>query len=391
MNSNEVETLHAPGERYNDESLKEQINYLNEQPFLKQGLDATNSMIVILNDCRQAIFANKAFLAMVNVKESSELTGKRPGEIIRCIHAFETKNGCGTAEACKYCNIVNTILKTMETNKEFTAELSNINTMNGYEQNVNLSIHVAPFKVKEEMFYLTSFADNSDSTRKKILERTFFHDIINTAGALKGILGLLKDDVPERIRPEVAFVEETFKFLVEEIQNQKYMMDAENKQLLLQLTGNDTLEELRSVSKLYEGHDVTINKTITLDDHCISKRLYTDHRLLRRILGNMVKNALEASDEGGVVTLGCSMNDSEDEWITFWVHNDTYMDDRVQNLVFHRAFSTKGTGRGLGTYSMKLFGETFLKGKVGFFANKQEGTTFYIKLPLCHLPVSEKK
>jgi len=382
MNSNDARALHASGERCNYDILKKQMDDLNELPYLKRGLDATNSMVLILNTCRQAVFANKAFLTMINMKESLELTGKRSGEIIKCIHACDTINGCGTAEACKYCNAVNAILKTMETNEESSGEFSNINTMNGYEQNINLSIHVVPLEVKDEIFYIVSFADHSDSVRRRILEQTFFHDIINTAGALKGIVGLLKDDVPEIIKAEVQFVEESFKSLIKEIQSQKYMLDAENEQLVLEITSMDTVNILKSVSILYEGHEVAINKTIKLDDHCINKRLDTDQRLLSRILGNMVKNALEASDKGAVVTLGCSMDDDKNEWVTFWVHNDKYMDDRVQNLVFHRSFSTKGFGRGLGTYSMKLFGENFLKGKVGFSTEKDKGTRFYIKLSL---------
>lgn len=382
MNSNDVRALQAAGERCDDKTLKKQVACLNGLSYFKQGLDVTNSMILILNSCRQAVFANKAFLTMVNMQDSSELTGKLLGEIISCVHAGAVIHDCGMSDACKYCNGINTVVESMATNGESTGEFSNINTMNGIEENINLAIHVAPLEVKGQTFAVVSFADNSNSVRKKILEETFFHDIINTTGALKGIVGLLKDDVPDLIRPEVEFIEKAFKSLVEKIQSQKYMMDAENKQLVLQLTGIESLRELQSISKLYEGHDVAINKTIRLDDHCIDKRVYTDQRLLGRILGNMVKNALEASDEGGIVTLGCSIDEDQKGLITFWVHNDNYMDERVQSLVFHRSFSTKGAGRGLGTYSMKLFGESFLQGKVGFSTNKDMGTRFYITLPL---------
>jgi sensor histidine kinase regulating citrate/malate metabolism len=48
--------------------------------------------------------------------------------------------------------------------------------------------------------------------------------------------------------------------------------------------------------------------------------------------------------------------------------------------MFKRSFTTKGIGRGLGTYSMKLLGEKYLKGKVGFESSKQNGTTFYIEI-----------
>jgi sensor histidine kinase regulating citrate/malate metabolism len=54
----------------------------------------------------------------------------------------------------------------------------------------------------------------------------------------------------------------------------------------------------------------------------------------------------------------------------------------VQLQLFKRSFSTKTTnGRGIGTYSMKLFGERYLDGNIGF--NSSNGrTTFYIELPL---------
>lgn len=156
------------------------------------------------------------------------------------------------------------------------------------------------------------------------MERTFFHDIINTAGALKGIVGPLKDDVPNRMKPEIEFVEKSFKYLVEEIQTQKWLMDAENEQLVMENTVMDSMEILRSVSNLYIGHDIARDKVIILDSHCISKNITTDQSLLRRVLGNMIKNALEATDQGGKIILGCA--DAEEECIKFWVHNDNYMD-----------------------------------------------------------------
>jgi sensor histidine kinase regulating citrate/malate metabolism len=48
--------------------------------------------------------------------------------------------------------------------------------------------------------------------------------------------------------------------------------------------------------------------------------------------------------------------------------------------VFMRSFSTKGTQRGLGTYSMKILGEQHLGGTVDFTTSDTEGTTFFIIL-----------
>jgi sensor histidine kinase regulating citrate/malate metabolism len=48
--------------------------------------------------------------------------------------------------------------------------------------------------------------------------------------------------------------------------------------------------------------------------------------------------------------------------------------------LFRRSFSTKGRGRGIGTYSMKLLGEKYLKGRVWFTSSPNAGTTFFIEV-----------
>jgi signal transduction histidine kinase len=108
---------------------------------------------------------------------------------------------------------------------------------------------------------------------------------------------------------------------------------------------------------------------------------------LRRVLENMVKNALEATSGGMEVRLACERSQSS---LVFSVHNPSYMPRSVQLQMFHRSFSTKGKGRGIGTYSMKLFGERYLKGKVWFSSTEDKGTTFYFSLPIEYPPVNSK-
>jgi len=58
------------------------------------------------------------------------------------------------------------------------------------------------------------------------------------------------------------------------------------------------------------------------------------------------------------------------------------LDPRVALRVFQRSFSTKaGQGRGLGTFSMKLFGENYLGGRVSFTSLQEAGTTFSLERP----------
>jgi sensor histidine kinase regulating citrate/malate metabolism len=64
------------------------------------------------------------------------------------------------------------------------------------------------------------------------------------------------------------------------------------------------------------------------------------------------------------------------------VWNGGAIERSVASQIFKRSFSTKpGRGRGLGTFSMKLFGERYLGGVVSLHSTERDGTTFSITLP----------
>ena len=72
-----------------------------------------------------------------------------------------------------------------------------------------------------------------------------------------------------------------------------------------------------------------------------------------------------------------------DGHLEFRVWNTGAIAPDVALQIFKRSFSTKpGGGRGLGTFSMKLFGERFLGGTVGFTSSEEGGTNFFLRLPV---------
>jgi sensor histidine kinase regulating citrate/malate metabolism len=87
---------------------------------------------------------------------------------------------------------------------------------------------------------------------------------------------------------------------------------------------------------------------------------------------------VESSGDLATITLGFSYLD---DGCVFEVCNPDVIPREIQLQLFQRSFSTKGAGRGLGTYSMKLLGEKYLKGTVGFESTEENGTKFFIKLP----------
>jgi len=65
------------------------------------------------------------------------------------------------------------------------------------------------------------------------------------------------------------------------------------------------------------------------------------------------------------------------------VWNGGEIPQEIAARIFQRNFSTKEqAGRGIGTFSMKLFGEKILGGQVSFTTSKKEGTIFRFACPI---------
>jgi len=123
--------------------------------------------------------------------------------------------------------------------------------------------------------------------------------------------------------------------------------------------------------------EISKNKHIVIDETYEQKEITTDPRLLRRVLINLLKNALEASKDNETVYIGCK---ETKDGIAYWVKNSFVMNEEIKSQIFQRSFSTKGVGRGLGTYSVKILVEEYLNGKVTFESSTSTGTIFTVTL-----------
>lgn len=373
----------AQAARVNIEELKEQVSYFKALQVLREAFDATNIMVAILNSSRQIVYANKEFIKKVGGSELQDVVGKRPGEAMSCRHAHENELGCGAAEACRSCMAFRTFITSLQFDDEATNEAVIVKRENGFDESMNFQVHVVPFHSENEVYYIVSFIDSTDKVKRRYLERVFFHDVINTAGAIKSYIGLLKEELPAELKAEMEFLEEAFRDMLGEINEQKQLLEAENGELVPGCDTINSMDLLGSVKKLYERNDFGRSKEIILDGSSQAVAFDSDYHLLRRVLSNMLKNALEESEEGDIVRIGSRLIEvQEEKLLEFWVNNKKYIPEEIQYQIFTKSFTTKGKGRGLGTYSMKLLGERYLKGAVGYASEKTMGTTFYIRLPI---------
>ena len=244
----------------------------------------------------------------------------------------------------------------------------------------DLLVRTIPFEISGAPFVLLTLSDISHQKRHQALERIFFHDILNTASSFKVYLDLLTRATEDQgclgIISRLAAISDT---LAEEIQGQKLMVSAENGTLQPQRELIDSHGIVLQVIGQVEGLEVAQGRQIAVAPFSESFSFVSDDTLVRRVLTNMLKNALEASPEGASVSI--AFGKDEEGNARFRVHNATCIDRHVQKRIFSRYFSTKGSDRGLGTWGMKMLAEDYLDGSVSFTSTEEKGTMFTFSLP----------
>lgn len=342
----------------------------------REFFDTLPMMILALNKQRQVVFANKAALLFLGLTNVEEVLGKRPGEALCCVNAAISAGGCGTSRHCRKCGASRALLAAVE-GEVGSGECKLLRRENEQLEGIDLNVNASPLSIGDRQYVIFSIADVSHEMRRRSMERIFFHDVLNLAGGISGLVELLVEDPPTGSEDMLLVLSSATHSLVDEIIAQRELLAAESNELTVvpELVSAKAL--LGILQRLYGTSPAAQGQQLKLEEFA-DVQVSTDRRLAQRVLGNMIKNAFEAGLPGDTVTLGCQ---DEASFVRFTVHNSGYIPRDVQDSIFHRRFSTKSMSRGLGTYSMLLLTERYLGGEVGFQSDKAAGTTFYLRLP----------
>ncbi|HSO19593.1 MAG TPA: HAMP domain-containing sensor histidine kinase [Desulfosarcina sp.] len=222
--------------------------------------------------------------------------------------------------------------------------------------------------------------DISRQQQWEALGRVFFHDLTNIIYGLVGNAEMLLDKAAGGDRALVRRIHRLSLRLAREVQMQKHltqMADADYRPAIQAMSVGNVFDEMEAA---FASHPAAHHRTVDFAADNRGLSFKSDFFLVVRVLTNMITNALEATDKGRSVKVWATSGGNR---IVFHVWNHQAIPENVAGRIFQRNISTKAaSGRGLGTYSMKLFGENFLEGAIDFTTAMDTGTTFRFSLPL---------
>jgi nitrogen-specific signal transduction histidine kinase len=373
-----MDAYSPPTKRANEKDLAKEIELVSKSPILDGLLHSVSGLLGVLNEDRQLVALNDSFMEMLGIHDPGEAFGLRPGEAVQCIHSHNGPDGCGTTELCSTCGAAIAIAISINDDKPNESICALRVNRGDTTADIVLLVKCRPIKIDKKRFLLLFLQDITRQHQRAALERTFFHDIRNLLTALVGASEILA--IEDRQSDLVKIIRQASLRLNDEVAIQSCLLQSQSgsyQPMYCEITTGEILEELKSV---FAYHPAARKKNLDISKTEATTSIKTDTSLLLRVLCNMITNALEATDEDGNVRIWLEHKESS---LSFCVWNHQTIPQDIALRVFQRNYSTKeGDGRGVGTYSMKLFGETFLGGKVNFTTSEEEGTVFRFSVPL---------
>lgn len=374
------DTFFAPAERASAQEVAAQVRLLVGSPVTDGILRATDSLLAVVNEQRQVVSVNEQLLKWLGVESADTLLSLRMGEVLGCVHAREAPAGCGTTRYCMSCGQAIATVAALRTDEVVERKCVIQANRAGAPADLCLSVRACPISVDGERFLALLLRDISEEQRLAATERVILHDLGNVLNGLQFVPGSVEMPADRRkIEEWAAAMGRMLGGFARTVKLHRSLLNAslgDYRPEYEEIAFSTLFEDVRAVAT---HHPAARGKTLQVDN-MPPAIVRTDQAAASRVLLNMLLNAFEATDQGGVVRITAC---DEQDFVRISVWNARAIPPPLALRIFQRNFSThQEPGRGLGTVSMKLLGEQLLGGEVHFTSNPVDGTTFVFRLPV---------
>lgn len=366
--------------------------------------------VVVINDKRQIVFCNRKFEQFSAEHESLLPLGRRPGEALGCAYAELKPGGCGTTRFCRFCGAARAILRSLD--GEHSVQHCRLVRCRKEQNCLDFQVYAQPLKIENEHFVLFSILDISHELRLESIRRKVLRDVRRRAEAINRMYVRVSRDMGNEVKGGIFALGYASRMLMEEIDNQSRLFDAEDgllgvveESVDVRDAFADAVQDLRlarrgeaetqmigpqatkaQISKTQTAENQTTEiqtdtsagaPPIQLDESCAGQQVRTDRQLLVYVLRQLMENAVEAPGNSGPVKLRCDPGARD---LGLRVSNPAVMPEEARMQLFQRGFSTKGEGRGFGLYFARLLVRRYLNGSLELLEHDPV-TVFEVRLP----------
>ena len=235
---------------------------------------------------------------------------------------------------------------------------------------------------------IESFVDLSEQKKlaslREDVERMTRHDLKTPLTGVIGLPDVLLDDpdLPDQYRPMLGLIKESGLKMLGMINLSLDLYKMETGTYVLDPRPVDLARVLESVGRDLGPHFQARRVALSFETDGATGLggpvvVLGEELLYFSLFSNLLKNAVEASPEGGEVAVAVSGRDMV--WVS--VHNAGAVPGEMRERFFEKyATSGKPGGTGLGAYSARLIVES-LGGRICFASDETAGTTLMCMLP----------
>ncbi|HMA65189.1 MAG TPA: hypothetical protein VKO63_08325, partial [Chitinispirillaceae bacterium] len=216
--------------RVHPEKIQEDFFSFSHDNAVETFINSLPVNILIVNQARQVVFANESCKAHLELESMEKIIGLRPGEALNCVNAHLKPDGCGSADGCTVCGAFKATITCLLRNEKTTEE-TRIRVKRGSgEKALEYRIDTIPLTYKNNVYALLLLQDISVQNSKRMMERIFFHDVLNYSSALVNAIEVIEEN-PVANADLITLLKNTTRMLFNEIHSQKMLMLAENGEL----------------------------------------------------------------------------------------------------------------------------------------------------------------
>jgi signal transduction histidine kinase len=375
-----TDVYRQPQVRAGGPELHQALDRIDGNPVLTGLFAGVDGLLAVLNRSRQVLLLNDTLMRRFGIDDPAGALGLRPGEVVKCVHIGEGRDGCGTGRACSSCGAAIALALCEHSGRVVERTCALRRQDEGRTEDLVLRVRVSPLEIEGQQVLLLLLQDRTREHQAEAVERSLFHNLNNHLGILTATCELLAARLSGRERELAASgLLAAGRMAAEIVLHQARGTSAATD--ALRVSPVAVADLLAEVQAMVSAHPAAAERIITIafDPHADGCIQVAGRVLLGRILVNMGINACEATAPGATVRIGAARHGG---WIELSVWNREAIPAAVKPRIFQRHFSTKvGSGRGQGTWAIKDLGERLLGGEVSFTSSEADGTVFLVRVP----------